>query len=268
VSALEVQHADGHQQRLIVRQHEDYQQHPQLAAAEFQLLQRLHAAGLPVPRPYHLEPSGDIVSVPALVLAYIDGAPEFAPPDLSDYIRQFTTTLVAVHQVEGAKWSFLPDRADEIAARLRDRPAKLAAELDEARLRDTLESVWPLRSLNPPVLLHGDYWPGNLLWRERQLVGVIDWEDAARGDPLSDLANSRLEILWAFGTEAMQMFTQQYGALRPALDLSHLPYWDLCAGLRPIGQISGWGLDPATEQRMHADLQWFIAQALKHIPGA
>ena len=27
------------------------------------------------------------------------------------------------------------------------------------------------------ALLHGDYWPGNVLWKNGALVGVIDWED-------------------------------------------------------------------------------------------
>ena len=48
-----------------------------------------------------------------------------------------------------------------------------------------------------------------------RLVGVIDWEDAALGDPLADLANSRLEILWAFGDEAMERFTREYAVYAP-----------------------------------------------------
>ena len=69
-----------------------------------------------------------------------------------------------------------------------------------------LEEVWPLSQQNRSVLLHGDFWPGNILWRDGQIVGVIDWEDAAFGDPLADIANTRLELLWAFGVEAMRQF--------------------------------------------------------------
>jgi aminoglycoside phosphotransferase (APT) family kinase protein len=36
---------------------------------------------------------------------------------------------------------------------------------------------------------------------------VLDWEDAAIGDPLADVANVRLELLWARGIEAMEPFT-------------------------------------------------------------
>ena len=77
-------------------------------------------------------------------------------------------------------------------------------------MRDVLEAVWPLPQSNRSVLLHGDFWPGNILWKDGQLVGIIDWENAAVGDPLADVANSRLEMLWAFGNDAMQSFTSQY----------------------------------------------------------
>jgi aminoglycoside phosphotransferase (APT) family kinase protein len=50
--------------------------------------------------------------------------------------------------------------------------------------------------------LHGDYWPGNLLWNDGKLAAVLDWEDAERGDPLADIALARLDICWAFGDAA------------------------------------------------------------------
>jgi len=80
----------------------------------------------------------------------------------------------------------------------------------EGHIRDALEAVWPLPQRNTSVLLHGDFWPDNSLWKDGQLVAVIDWEDAALGDPLADVANSRLEILWAFGIDTMRNFTHQH----------------------------------------------------------
>lgn len=40
-----------------------------------------------------------------------------------------------------------------------------------------------------PAFRHGDLWYGNLLIDEDRMTGVIDWEDAALGDPALDLAN-------------------------------------------------------------------------------
>ena len=57
VTALELLHADGRTQTVIVRQHgaADRRANPRIAAAEFRLLAGLHAAGLPVPEPLLLD---------------------------------------------------------------------------------------------------------------------------------------------------------------------------------------------------------------------
>jgi aminoglycoside phosphotransferase (APT) family kinase protein len=39
----------------------------------------------------------------------------------------------------------------------------------------------------PPVLVHGDFHYGNLLFRDGEVVAVLDWEIASVGDPLLDV---------------------------------------------------------------------------------
>jgi aminoglycoside phosphotransferase (APT) family kinase protein len=268
VTALETLRPDGHTQKMIVRQHGevDLKHNPQVAADEFKLLQLLHSVGLATPAPYHLDQSGEIFSTPYLVIAYIEGKPEFAPSNLPDLILQLATQLSRIHQVDGSQLdvSFLPQQANISAQKLRARPAKVDESLDEGLIRDALEAVWPIPQRNTSVLLHGDFWPGNILWRDGQLVAVIDWEDAALGDPLADVANSRLEILWAFGLDAMQSFTHQYQSMT-TIDFTHLPYWDLCAALRPVAQLAQWGLDDTTERTMRERHRWFITQAFEKL---
>jgi hypothetical protein len=45
-----------------------------------------------------------------------------------------------------------------------------------------------------------------------------------------------------------------------------LPYWDLCAALRPASKLGAWGLDEATEQRMRHLHKVFVTQALERLP--
>ncbi|MCI0397582.1 MAG: phosphotransferase [Chloroflexi bacterium] len=105
------------------------------------------------------------------------------------------THLASIHRVDSShqELSFLP-QARECPETLRQRPTNPDQSLDEGRIRDTLASRRPLPQHNPSVLLHGDFWPGNTLWQDGKLVAVIDWEDARSGDPLIDLAISRLDI--------------------------------------------------------------------------
>lgn len=258
VTAVEVEHADGRRKKMVVRQHgdADLKANPQIAAVEFKLLQQLKSAGLPVPTPYYLDQ-------PYLVVAYMEGTTAFNPANLSDFITQFATQLTHIHRLttRDLDLSFLPKQETIVGKKLGERPKILDDSLDEGRIRDVLESVWPLPQHNQSVLLHGDYWPGNLLWRDGQLAAVLDWEDAAVGDPLADVGNGRLELLWAFGKEAMEQFSHRYHSLT-MIDFTNLPYWDLYAALRPASKLSQWGLDPDVEQRMRQQHKWFVEQAL------
>ena len=269
VTALEIEQPDGRIQKLLVRQHGEVDRayNPQIAADEYRLLRLARSAGLAAPTPYYLDQSGEIFSTPYIVLEYIEGQPEFAPAHMSAFLLQFATQLSRIHQIDGSTLdvSFLPKIENRYAQKLRERPAQVDESTDEGRVWVALEAVRPIPQRNPSVLLHGDFWPGNLLWRDGQLVGVIDWEDAAIGDPLADVANSQLEILWAFGIDAMQRFTEHYQALT-ALDYTNLPYWELCAALR-LAQFANWAADASAEQRMRAGHRWFISQALQNCAG-
>ena len=202
VTALEIEQPDGYKQKMIVRQHGevDLKHNPYIAADEFKLLQLLHSAGLAVPEPYYLDQSGEIFPTPYVVIEYIEGEPLFGTHDVADFIPQLARQLYRIHEVDCSKLdvSFLPQQEKRVAEMIGKRPVKVDEALDEGRIRDALEAVWPLPQRNIGVLLHGDFWPGNILWRDGQLMGVIDWEDAAFGDPLADLANTRFELLWAF----------------------------------------------------------------------
>src|SRR5260370_25261061 len=199
VTALETMRPAGHAQNGIAGQHGelDLNHNPQVAADEFKLLHLLHSVGLATPAPYRFDQSGEIFSAPYIVIEYIEGKPEFAPSNLPDLIFQLATQLSRIHHVDCSKLdvSFLPQQANIYAHKLRARPAKVDESLDEGPIRDALEAVWPFPQWNTSFLLHGAFWPGNILWRDGQLVAVIDWEDAALGDPRADVAHSRLEIL-------------------------------------------------------------------------
>ena len=268
MTVLEIERPGGQTQKMIVRQHGavDLKHNPHVTADEFKLLQLLQSAGLVTPTPYHLDQSGEIFSTPYVVIEYIEGKTEFAPSNLPDLILQFTSQLSRIHKVDSSKLdlSFLPVQEKIYARKLRERPAKVDESLDEGHIRDTLEAIWPFTQRNTSVLLHGDFWPGNILWKNRQLVAVIDWENAASGDPLADVANSRLEILWAFGINAMQSFTDQYQSMT-TIDFTNLPYWDLCAALRPAFKIAEWAADDNAEKAMREGHRWFITKAFEKL---
>jgi aminoglycoside phosphotransferase (APT) family kinase protein len=272
VSGVELERPGGGQLRLVLRQYgaANLRADPHAAVTEYRLLELLHRLGLPVPRPVHADESGTIVPGPCLLIEYIDGERVDNPGDLTGFIRQLAGALAALHEtgITRSEVPFLADASDHITAWLGTGPAGAGELGNEAAIRGALAGNWPPPRLNAAAVLHGDYWPGNMLWRDGQLVGIVDWEDALFGDPLADLAVARLEIGWFFGGEAMDMLTAQYLACRPAVDVSALPVWDLRAALRACAfPLSTWGLRADQVAAMRAAHDEFAASAIGQLAG-
>ncbi|MHC4948270.1 MAG: phosphotransferase enzyme family protein [Planctomycetota bacterium] len=98
-----------------------------------------------------------------------------------------------------------------------------------------------------PCLLHGDWHPGNLLFREGEVVAVLDFDSARMEPRLIDVANGALQF-------SMRMSrAEQPLAWPPGMDAHRIRA--LVAG---YDQASGAPLDP-DERRA---LPWLMAEAL------
>ena len=112
------------------------------------------------------------------------------------------------------------------------------------------------------MLLHGDFWLGNLLWQGERLTGLIDWEDAMVGDPLADLGKSRLEMLWTLGEEAMAIYTAQYLSRNRGLDARALPFWDLWGAAR-LTHFASFATESQDIALMQKQFDRFVADAVR-----
>jgi aminoglycoside phosphotransferase (APT) family kinase protein len=277
IHAIDIERPDGGG-RLVLRQYgaANLAADPHVALAEYRLLELLHRAGLPVPRPYCADESGAIRPGPWLLTEHIDGQTSTDAEGLAAFADSgtgFTGLLAqALADLHGtglraADVPFLPDAGTVMSSRLAAAPARPDDPLSEPAVRAALSAHWPPPLVNRPVILHGDYWPGNVLWRDGRLAGIIDWEDAMFGDPLADLAVARQELWWFFGPDTARSFTGQYLTLRPDVDAGALPLWDLWAALRPAGKLAGWGLGASQQASMSAAHRQFVAEALGALTG-
>nr|WP_306813140.1 phosphotransferase [Paenibacillus soyae] len=263
---MEVSSPGGAASRYVMRRHgeADRKRDPHIARHEFKLLKLLHSRGVRVAEPVMADESGELFPEPYIVAAFVEGETAFEPADPVHAARLLAEQLAAIHRIDCSRTEVphLSDIYDRAADNLRARPEQLDDSLGEDLIRAKLEPVWPKLSRNAGAILHGDFWPGNVLWKDGRIAAVIDWEDAAWGDPLSDVGNARLELLWAYGAEAKDAFTERYRERMPELAYDALPYWDLYAALRPASQLSHWGLPPDTEARMRQRHAEFVRQAM------
>jgi len=272
-SRVEVEMADGGLHTYVVRR--AGRGLPHSVQVEYECLRLAWARGLAVPQPYGADLSGRVFPEAYGVTAYVEGRVEFDSADRRAYARQMGEHLAKIHALGGEAAALdclgQPTTDFEVAFG--------AGQHDpfwqEERLRAVLRPVWPLPAANPAALLHGDYWPGNLLWHDGRLAAVVDWEDALLGDPLLDAGISRLDLAWILGWEAAESFWVAYRAVRP-VDEGGLPYWDLAAALRLArlagDDLAGWaaffepyGRRDITAETIQRDYQSFIERALAEI---
>lgn len=268
-TALEIEAPDGSRFRRVVRRHGegDRAVNPDVALDEYELLRVLHQDGFPVPAPRGHDASGKLLPTPYILTDFVEGTTEVPPERRTAAVDRMAEELARLHRLGAGdrRLAFLL-RRDALSRReiAEERAAAQDREI-EKRIRAALAPLWPLPQAEA-VLLHGDFWPGNLLWQGERLAAVIDWEDACFGDPLIDLGPARLELLWAWGEDASEAFTAAYRVLagRP---LTLQPHYDLWTALRALLRLPGWDLPaPEAAEKRHL-LVGFVESALARLPA-
>lgn len=236
-------------------------------ATEFALLRTAHAAGVTVPEPLLLCEDAAVIGAPFFVMRRVGGIAAGHRVVKSDTLgggreaaaRAMGRELARLHSIR-------PPRADlkALGAPPLDAAHAFLAEqraaLDRREPRPVLE--WGLRHLErhapppvPPVLCHNDFRTGNLMWDERGLTGVLDWEFAGWGDGHADLGWLCARC-WRFGNLA-----QEAGGLGPRAAL--YAGYEAAGGARvEDARVRWWELA--------AHLRWAIIaldQAARHLSG-
>ena len=265
VQALTLRNADGETFKVVVRQHPDRtfkDRSADLTRLEYDLLAALYGAGLPVPEPLMLDVSSAIVPAPALVMTYVEGSAEIDNDDLPAQMDEMAQVLCAIHDLPASSLPALPDRLNPLPEMFQFLPEGTLWQALREYLSDASGSAYRGR----PSLLHGDFWPQNLLWRDGELVAVLDWEDAAIGDPMADVAGARVELGWTYGEQAVAEFTRAYDRRRP-IDRHRLSLWEVYVATAAAHFMHEWGLPAAQEAHMRSNAQVFARRAAQQLLG-
>jgi aminoglycoside phosphotransferase (APT) family kinase protein len=173
------------------------------------------AARLPllIPAPLRVGVPSDLFPWPWTIARWIEGSPGnlVDPAVLPRMARPLGEFFRALHRDA-------PENAPTNAFRdvpLRTHDDSVHHRLDEAGEavdRDELLLVWEATlQTSPwsgaPQWIHGDPHPANLIVRDGELVGVIDFGDLCAGDPATDLAGGLLALPY----QSLDEFFNAYG---------------------------------------------------------
>jgi aminoglycoside phosphotransferase (APT) family kinase protein len=109
-------------------------------------------------------------------------------------------------------------------------------------------------------LVHGDYWSGNILWEHGVITGILDWEDAAWGDPGFDIAYCRMEMLIDGMDEAAATFLDTYQTIT-GNPVANLGLCELAVAVGPMRQRAPYLTTSPIQERFRQ----FVAHAKTNI---
>jgi aminoglycoside phosphotransferase (APT) family kinase protein len=205
VHLLITQDGAGQRRQAVLRRYvrpETNAEEPVIAGREARALRAAGAAGVPTPELLAVDPTGAGAGVPAVLMSRLPGRVDWWPSDTGRWLRRLAGVLPAIHAAPLppagliGPFTACPPASYQPPPWARYPPVwGRAAEISQG----------PAPGL-PRVLVHGDFHPGNVLWRWSKVSGVVDWQAARTGPAVTDVAHCRVNLL-TLGACAAERFT-------------------------------------------------------------
>lgn len=176
---------------------------------EHRIMAALADTGVPVPRIAGYCADNRVTGAPFYVMEFVDGVVmngDAAIESINEtaretFVRELGSTLARIHSVDlaGVGLGDLVKPYPLVRRQLRRWHSQLERRTDPTgsllrALHDSLEAQAPEH--DQPVLVHGDYRPGNVIVApDGAISAVLDWELAAAGDGLVDIG--WLSVWWS-----------------------------------------------------------------------
>jgi aminoglycoside phosphotransferase (APT) family kinase protein len=197
---------------------------------EQRVLRALDGLGGMAPVPLGGDLNGQWSKHPTSLISWLDGQPDITPSDPREWARELGRALAAVHSVPTERLAELPSVFDRGGGSQEALGGPLAAEV---------RGRWPEVVGPPKGLTHGDYWSGNVVWRDRRLTGIVDWPDASCGPRGFDLGWCRLDLVLLFDEQIADAFLAAYEA-GTGQPVGEMRLWDCWAVARTDDAVGSW----------------------------
>jgi len=235
---------------------------------EFEILKVAAEAGVPVPRVDWLCEDPEVLGAPFLLMERIEGealARRLLRDERYAKTRQVLcaelgAAAARIHAIDPARFPFLTGPA----------AGQTPAESEVQKYLELYDSIAPnphpaielaLRWLathlpgpSPIGFVHGDFRVGNVMFDERGLAAVLDWELYHAGDPIEDLGWLCVRA-WRFGNDAKpvggvgereELFEAYERASGQSVDRKRAHFWELFGNCK-------WAIICILQAKTHLD---------------
>ena len=249
---IEARLPNGKPYKIVVRRYKifgDYDR-GEKAHREFKTFELLNQYQVPAPQALLLDKTGKILGAPGIVTGFVEGNLLLeAPANVMDWTRKLTRMLAKIHSIPCGRdeQSFLLMGNAEASWFLNydAAPKYMQAYPGGADLWQMLRELYPNIQMVHPSLLHIDYWSGNILWHKNEISAVLDWEEAAYGDPAIDVAYARMNMFLMNLPDAADEFLRVYES-DTGRKIENMGFWELAASVRPMTDPVDWKVTDTT----------------------
>ena len=166
---------------------------------EYKVITALYETDVPVPKTYGLCEDDDVAGTAFFVMDFLDGdlfwdpmIPSMTNRDRTEIYKNKNKTLAKLHSVDYKKIG-LEDygKPGNYVARQVSRWSKQyrASETDNIEAMNNLIDWLPknIPDDDETTIVHGDYRLDNMILKNNEVIGILDWELTTLGHPIADL---------------------------------------------------------------------------------
>ena len=167
---------------------------------EYKVITALYETDVPVPKTYGLCEDDDVAGTAFFVMDYLDGdlfwdpmMPSMTNTDRTEIYKNKNKTLAKLHSVDYKKIG-LEDygKPGNYVARQVSRWSKQyrASETDNIEAMNNLIDWLPknIPDDDETTIVHGDYRLDNMILKNNEVIGILDWELSTLGHPIADFS--------------------------------------------------------------------------------
>ena len=167
---------------------------------EYKVITALYETDVPVPKTYGLCEDDDVAGTAFFVMDFLDGdlfwdpmIPSMTNRDRTEIYKNKNKTLAKLHSVNYKKIG-LEDygKPGNYVARQVSRWSKQyrASETDNIEAMNNLIDWLPknIPDDDETTIVHGDYRLDNMILKNNEVIGILDWELSTLGHPIADFS--------------------------------------------------------------------------------
>ncbi|WP_242657512.1 aminoglycoside phosphotransferase family protein [Mycobacterium intracellulare] len=175
---------------------------------EVLVLDLLADTSVPAPKVIAADPHGQDTGVPTVLMTALPGAVVWDPPELDPWLDAVIDVMMTIHGIRAPqqlrRWEpYPPENAPPAWTRYR------------WAWEGAVTTYHDVRPSSDRVFLHRDFHPGNILWQQGTISGVVDWVSSCAGPVQEDIAHFRVNLAMHHG--------QAVASLPAALDARQRP---------------------------------------------